>query len=481
MVKVRFAPSPTGYLHIGGARTALFNWLFARHNKGKFILRIEDTDQERNSEESVKAIFDSMKWIGLDWDEGPGKEGESGPYFQTQRLEIYRKYVDKLLAEKKAYKCFCTKEELDAGRKAAEAAKSAFKYDSRCSRLTDDEVKAKEAAGMSYTIRIKIPQEGDTVINDMVRGDVTFANSVLDDFIISRASGMPMYNFVVVVDDALMGITHVIRGEDHLSNTPKQVHIYKALGFPVPQFAHIPLILGADRSKLSKRHGKTSVGEYQAMGIDPHAFINFLALLGWSSEDGADVMSVDEIISKFSLERIHKAGAMFDNEKLLWMNGMYIRKMTPETLFENCAPFLVQSGLVTQEELVSKKDYLIKITKLQQEKIRSFAELPQISGYFFGEDAQPDDSAKKVFEKNAAEMKKTLEVFLAVMQGINTADFAGFEAKLREEMEKAGIKPKVFMHVIRAAVSGTTTGPGLFELIDAIGKERCEKRVKKLI
>ena len=480
MVKVRFAPSPTGYLHIGGARTALFNYLFAKRQGGVFVLRIEDTDKERSTKESEQEILDSLKWLGLDWDEGPGKSADDSMYYQTKRLDVYHKHAEKLIADGKAYKCFCTKEELDTERKKAEAEKRAFKYDSRCALLTPEQVKANEAAGKTYTVRLKVPKDGEVIVEDMIRGDVRTANSVLDDMIILRADGMPIYNFVVVVDDADMGITHVIRGEDHLSNTPKQIHMYKAMGYQVPKFAHIPLILGRDKSKLSKRHGETAVLNYRKMGYLKEAMVNYLAFLGWSPESGKDIMSMEELISEFDLTRVHKAGAMFDDQKLQWINGMYIRKKSADELTDLCIPQLINDGYITEAEAVSNRDYLKKVVAVQQEKLKLINEIGALSSYFFKDDVEMQPEAQKVWEKNSEERLKVLEVLLKIVEEEGTEDKAKVEERVRVDMEAAGIKSKVYMHVIRVALSGATQGPGLFDLIEIVGKDRCIKRIKKL-
>jgi glutamyl-tRNA synthetase len=477
MTRVRFAPSPTGYLHIGGARTALFNYLFAKHTGGKFILRIEDTDKERSTQASLTEILEALKWLGLDWDEGPGKGGDESLYFQTKRLPIYHKFADKLLSEGKAYKCFCTKEELDAARKQAEASKTAFKYSGKCRNLTAEEVKKNEAAGKPFTVRLKVEQTGEIIVNDIVRGEVRVQNATLDDMIILRADKMPIYNFVVVVDDAEMGITHVIRGEDHLSNTPKQIHMYNALGFPIPQFAHIPLILGQDKSKLSKRHGEVAVLKYREKGYLPEAMINYLAMLGWSPEGTEDILTMEQIIEKFTLERVHKAGAMFDNAKLQHINGVYIRKMGLDELTEKCLPYLKASGMADDP---TDKNYVKKITGLQQEKLKTLAEISDLSVYFFKDDYPMTDEAKKTWEKNAADRGKVLEIFKKIIEE-EGVDKAKVEERLRRDAEAAGIKPKVYMHVIRVALTGSTMGPGLFDIAEALGKEKTLARINKSI
>ncbi|MBP7792669.1 MAG: glutamate--tRNA ligase [Candidatus Goldbacteria bacterium] len=480
MIRVRFAPSPTGYLHIGGARTALFNWLFAKKHGGKFILRIEDTDKERSTTESLDGILKSLRWLGLNWDEGPDAGGPFAPYFQSQRLDVYMKYVKKLLDEKKAYKCFCTKEELENERKKAESEKRAFKYSGKCRNLTDQEVKQKEDAGLPFTVRIKIEQTGETVIKDKIRGDVVFQNAVLDDFIILRADKMPIYNFVVVIDDALMEITHVIRGEDHLSNTPKQIQIYRAIGFPVPEFAHIPLILGPDKSKLSKRHGETSCEAYEKEGFLPEAFINYLALLGWSPDGEKTEMTVDEIISEFSLEKVHKAGAIFDKQKLLWLNGVYIRKKSIDELTQLCIPYLKKDGLISEDDVNDRREYIKKVISLQQEKIKTLSEISQLSVYFFKDEINLTDDARKVLEKNRQDVNKVIGIFKNIILETGT-EKSKVEERLRVDMENAGIKPKIFMHIIRIALTGSTIGPGLFDIVETLGREACLKRLEKNI
>ncbi|HRU40006.1 MAG TPA: glutamate--tRNA ligase, partial [Candidatus Goldiibacteriota bacterium] len=372
---------------------------------------------------------------------------------------------------------FCTREELDAERKKAEAEKRAFKYDGRCAGLSAGQVKANEAAGKPYTVRLRIPREGETVINDIIRGEVKVQNATLDDMIILRQDKMPIYNFVVVVDDVEMGITHVIRGEDHLSNTPRQLHIYKALGFPVPQFAHIPLILGQDKSKLSKRHGEVSVLKYRENGYLPDAMFNYLAFLGWAPEGNEDFLSREQIVEKFSLERIHKSGAMFDNVKLGHFNGLYIRKMALDELTKLCLPYLKSSGLVDERTDMA---YVKKIVGLQQEKMRTLKEVSDLSVYFFRDDYPFTDEAKKVWEKNAADRVRVVEMFRKIISEIGV-DKARVEERLKADMEEAGIKPKVYMHVIRVAISGCTMGPGLYDISEALGKDRTIARLDRML
>jgi nondiscriminating glutamyl-tRNA synthetase len=323
MVRVRYAPSPTGHIHVGNARTAIFNYLYARHEGGAFIMRLDDTDLERSTEENIDSMLDDVRWLGLDWDEGFLKGGELGPYRETERKPLYDTYLQQLLDEDKAYRCFCTKDELEAERRKAEAEHRIYRYSGACAHLSAEQVAQNVANGKPYAVRLRIPQE-DVIVHDLVRGDVQFKTEEFDDFVVARQNGIPIYNFATVVDDALMKITHVIRAEEHLSNTPRQVFIYRALGFDVPQFAHVSLILAPDHSKLSKRHGAVSVGEYRLEGYLPEALINYLVLLGWSPKDDREFFTVDELIKEFSLEGVGKSGAVFDKKKLTWMNHMYL-------------------------------------------------------------------------------------------------------------------------------------------------------------
>ncbi|HWQ22281.1 MAG TPA: glutamate--tRNA ligase [Clostridia bacterium] len=332
MVRVRYAPSPTGHIHVGNARTAIFNYLYARHEGGTFIMRLDDTDLERSTEENIDSMLDDIRWLGLDWDEGFLKGGDLGPYRETERKPLYDKYLQQLLDEDKAYRCFCTRDEVEAERRQAEAEHRIYRYGGTCAHLSADQVAGNIAEGKPYVIRLRIPVE-DVVVHDLIRGDVQFKSEEFDDFVIARQNGIPIYNFATVIDDALMNITHIIRAEEHLSNTPRQVFIYRALGFDVPEFAHVSLILAPDHSKLSKRHGAVSVGEYRLEGYLPEALINYLVLLGWSPKDDREFFTVDELIKEFSLAGVGKSGAVFDKKKLTWMNHMYLgRKDAADTL-----------------------------------------------------------------------------------------------------------------------------------------------------
>ena len=358
-IRVRFAPSPTGHLHIGGARTALFNWLYARHSKGTFILRIEDTDTTRSTDEYIEAIIEGMKWLGLDWDEGP--------FRQTDRFDVYRSYCDKLLKEGRAYHCYCSPEELETRRKKAMIEGKTLKYDGRCRNLTEP------VPGVSPVVRFRMPLQGHTVVDDLLRGKVVFENEQLDDLIILRSDGTPTYNLTVVVDDVDMRITHVVRGDDHLNNTPKQIQLYEAFGYAVPRFAHLPMILGADKTRLSKRHGATSVMAYQEMGYLPEALVNYLVRLGWSYGD-QEVFTRSELIEHFSFEHVGKAAAVFNPEKLLWMNSQYIMNSSPERLAELVRPFLLKEQVISEDQVLDNV-WLAKAIRTLQERAKTLVEL----------------------------------------------------------------------------------------------------------
>ena len=374
-VRVRFAPSPTGHLHIGGARTALFNWLFARHNNGIFILRIEDTDKTRSTEEYIDSIIEGMKWLNLDWDEGP--------YRQTDRFDVYRDYCKKLLEEGKAYYCYCSPEELEQRRQEALAQGKSLRYDSRCRDLkTQGQVE-------NTAVRFRMPQEGQTAVNDLIKGETVFDNSQLDDLIIMRSDGTPTYNYTVVVDDVDMNITHVIRGDDHLNNTPKQIHIYSALGYKVPLFAHLPMILGSDKARLSKRHGATSVMAYKEMGYLPEALVNYLVRLGWSYGD-QEVFSINELIQYFSFDNVGKSAAVFNPEKLLWLNSQYIIRAEPENLTGLVKPFLIRENIIEEGRTLNEQ-WLSKAISTLQERSKTLLELAQSLGCLLYTSPSPRD------------------------------------------------------------------------------------------
>jgi glutamyl-tRNA synthetase len=468
-VRVRFAPSPTGYLHIGGARTALFNWLYAKKMKGCFILRIEDTDVERSTEESTDQIIESMKWLGFSCDEGP--------YFQSQRLELYREKAKILLENKSAYKCFCSKERLDEMREKARKEKLDFKYDGKCRNLSPEEIVKKEAAGEPFVIRFHVAEEGDTFWQDGVSGEIRFENARIGDFIIMRPGGHPTYNFCVVVDDSDMRITDVIRGTGHISNTPKQILIYKALGVPIPGFAHVPLILGSDKSKLSKRHGAASVMEYAKQGFLPEAVFNFLSLLGWSPGNDEEIMSLDRLVEMFDLSGIGKANAVFDQEKLKWMNGMYIRNMPKDEIAERVIKFMP-----TMEVDPSSFDetWLKGVIGLFIERARTLVELVDQMHYFLKDDFEYDEKAiKKVTKKgNPVEY---LEIARDALVPVEDFTVKSMEDAMRIVIEEKKVGFGKIAQPMRMALTGGLASPGIFDVLFYLGKEKSLKRFDRAI
>jgi len=477
-IRVRFAPSPTGYLHIGGARTALFNWLFARHHQGAFILRIEDTDEVRSTDESVNGILESMKWLGLDWDEGPTPDGKStlgnyGPYFQMQRLDKYQAACDELIKKGTAYPCYCTPEEVEKMRELALLAKRPPKYDGRCRNLSTEARRAREAEGRRKSIRFKTPQAGNTRFVDFVRGAMDFENVLLEDFVILKTSGVPTYNFACVVDDHHMAISHVIRGDDHLSNTPRQILVYEALGWKPPEFAHLAMILGSDGSRLSKRHGATSVTEYRDAGYLPEVLLNYLALLGWGTEDSQQIFTQAEMIEKFLLERCSRSPATFDPAKLIWMNGEYIRKKSPEQLAAMSKPFFKEKPIAS----VSEKTYQAAVA-LELEKVKLLTDVPKLTDFLLWDEYEyREEAVTKVLRAEGAagildELAKRLTV-------LNPFDLAGIEALCKTLAKDKGVKNGAIFHPLRVAVSGRTEGPSLWHMVEFLGKERTLERIKR--
>lgn len=475
-VRTRFAPSPTGFLHIGGARTTLYNWLYARRHGGDFVLRIEDTDEVRSTDDSVTAILDSVKWLGLNWDEGPldgsKDQGPHAPYFQMKRVDIYRTHLNALLAAGKAYKCYCTKEELDEMRRIAQLEKRPPRYDGRCRAFTDAKRKELEAAGKKFSIRFKMPTDGTTIVEDKIRGNVSFENSLQQDLVIWKTTDGPTYNFCCVIDDHLMGITQVIRGDEHLSNTPSQVQIYYALGWKPPVFAHLSMILGPDGSKLSKRHGATSVLEYRDQGYLPHTMRNYLALLGWSTTDSQQLFTDEDLTAKFDLEHCQKSPATFDTVKLNWMNGEYIRQTPLDQLVELSRPFLEKAGLWN----LPGPD-LKKVLSLEHEKFKLLSEIPRLIEFFY----KPVEFDPKAFEK-VLKAPGAKDVLLGLVEALK--DFAPFEdkaleARIRQFVTDKGLKNGQVFHPIRVAVSGRTEGPTLFLMMEVMGKDMVLARLKE--
>lgn len=491
-VRVRFAPSPTGKLHIGGARTAIYNWAFARANGGTFILRIDDTDPARSTDENTQIILRAMRWLGLDWDEGPDKGGDFGPYAQTERLEIYRKAAHTLLTEGKAYPCFCTPEKLAADKKAAEERHDPFQgYQRTCRNIDPKEAQARIEAGEPYTIRIKVPLDrGDVIVHDAVHGDVTFNARELDDFIIFRSDGTPTYNFATVVDDALMGITHIIRGDDHLSNTPRQIMVYEALGAPVPEFAHISMILGPDGKKLSKRHGATSVEEYRDAGYLSDAFVNYLALLGWSLDGETTIVPRDVLASQFSLNHVSKNPAKSDPERLNWINATYLSAMDNKTFsIQVLIPELVSAGLepVSGTETDTEKLYATRpawydlLSEILKPRTTVSPDVVEKSRFLYeGAEVTLDEkSVSKSLAKDGA--GSILEAAHAALLPVSEWTPANIDAALEVLPEELDLKKRVVFQAIRVAECGNMVSPPLGESMALLGKDIALARLERAL
>lgn len=479
-VRVRFAPSPTGKLHIGGARTALFNWLLARHTGGTFVLRIEDTDLERSTQASVDQIIASLKWLGLDWDEGPEIGGEYGPYYQSQRLHLYEDKAQELIEKGLAYLCYCTPEELEAKREEARRTGRPPRYDGHCRNLSEEECARLAAEGRQPVIRLKVSETGETVVDDLIRGRVVFQNSVLDDFVLVKSNGMPTYNFACVVDDHAMGLTHIIRAEEHLSNTPRQVLLYQALGYELPRFAHVPMILAPDRSKLSKRHGATSVEEFREQGYLKEGIINYLALLGWSPEGTDEIIPLERIVAEFSLERISKNAAIYDTKKLTWINGHYLRELPLERVVEEALPFLKKEGIIAAEPTEAELRLARAAIALTRDRAKTLVELADGVRYFFQDDWGYDEKGvrKHFAPAGTAERLQQARERVANVQPFSSEALEGAYRTLADEL---GVKAAQLIHPTRLAVSGRTIGPGLFELMALLGREKCLARLDRAI
>jgi glutamyl-tRNA synthetase len=473
--RVRFAPSPTGYLHVGGARTALFNWLFARRHGGRFILRIEDTDAERSSTDMVTGILDGLRWLGLSWDEGPGVGGPHAPYFQSERLDRYRAAAARLLAAGHAYSCFCSPDRLREEREKAEAAGSAWQYDRRCLQLTAEEIARLEASGTPRALRFKVPQT-ITAFDDAVHGRIEFDTATIEDFVVLRSDTYPTYHLSVVVDDIDMQITHVIRGDDHISNTPKHVLLFGAFGAPVPVFAHVPLILGADKKRLSKRHGATSVTEYQRQGYLAPAMVNFLALLGWSPGDDREVMSTDELVAAFALEGVSGGNAVFNTEKLDWMNGQYIAQLPIQSLADAVEPFLTVAGLASASP-VAWFHRMLELLRPRAKRLADFADLAR--PYLVDTVEYEPDAVKKHLHDPA--LGGHVQAVTEALRALNPFDEPHVEAAVRGTAAERGIKAGSLIHAIRVALTGRATSPGLFEVLVLLGRDRSVARLQRLV
>jgi glutamyl-tRNA synthetase len=473
--RVRFAPSPTGHLHVGGARTALFNWLFARRLGGVFVLRIEDTDAERSSDEMVDGILDGLRWLGLDWDEGPKIGGPHGPYVQSERRDRHRAMADALVAQGSAYYCYCTPEELKAKRDASEAASGGWVYDRTCLALSTDDIAARERAGRPRAIRFKVPA-GPTRFDDLVHGPIAFDGANIEDFVIVRSDGQPTYQLSVVSDDVEMEITHVLRGDDHISNTPKQILLYRAVGADVPRFAHVPLILGPDKKRLSKRHGATSVTEYARQGYLPEAMFNFLSLLGWSPGTDQELFSRDGLMAVFSLEGISGGNAVFNTEKLDWFNQQHIMRLAPDELGRRLKPWLEGASLWNDAFLGNRHAWFFAVLELLKPRAKRLDDFVAQGRFFFAETIEYDAAAVEKHLRAPA-MDGHLAALDLALAPLETFDPASLETVLRATAEARGVKAAALIHAVRVAVTGKTVSPGLFEVLALLGRDRVHARL----
>jgi nondiscriminating glutamyl-tRNA synthetase len=482
-VRTRFAPSPSGYLHVGNAWAAFFNWLFARHENGQFILRIEDTDQSRSTDESIQSILDDFHWLGIDWDEGPDIGGPVGPYRQIERAAVYRQHAQALLDGGHAYLCYCTPEELDAERKAARAAGRPYRYSGRCRTITDRQRVAFEREGRRPTIRLRVSRDEPIVVHDLILGDVTFEPGALDDAILVRSDGSPLYNFANVVDDHRMAITHIIRANEHLSNTPKQLLIYDALGWTPPLVAHLPMILGPDRRKLSKRHGDTSIRDYRRQGYLPEALLNFFALLGWHPEEDREIYSVDELITKFRIKDLGKASPVFDTAKLTWINGLYMRDLmarNPTRVVDICVVTLQDAGLIGPEVTESDRAHIQRVIEVLGDRIKVGQDIVTNGGFFFVDDPAYDPAAVDQYLRDPAAIDLLTRLRDRVAAGPEL-DRSAAEKVVRDLAADSGVHSRAIIHPARVALTGRTTGPGLFELMALLGKDRVVRRLSRAV
>lgn len=470
-VRVRFAPSPTGYLHVGGARTALFNWLFARQNKGVFVLRIEDTDIERSTQESEIGLINDLKWLGLDWDEGPDVGGPYGPYRQSERKHIYQKIAYDLLKKEKAYPCFCPEELLEAKRKEAEASGAPVQYDGTCRKLPPSEVNRRIQNNEPYAIRMKAPNK-DIVLSDLFRGTIEWKAETLGDFIILRSNGMPVYNFCVVVDDIEMNITHVLRGDDHLTNTHRQIVLYEALEKPTPIFGHLPMILGPDKTKLSKRHGTTSINQFAKEGYLAEAMINYLALLGWSEGNDKEFYTKDELIQKFSLNRVGSSPAVFDQQKLAWINSLHVRKLPVEKLSQLIKPYLVN---ILSESQLNDNSFMIKVATLIQNYIHTLNQAPDVIKPILIHQSEIEPEAQNALINLSN--KDLFNIFLTELASMKSWTRECIVSALNNTSQKTGLKGKQFYMPLRAKLTGHAHGPDLALIIDLLGYDEVRRRL----
>lgn len=480
MVRARFAPSPTGYLHVGGAWTAFFNWLHSRHADGVFILRIEDTDRSRSTEAYEAAVLEDFKWLGITWDEGPDIGGPVGPYRQTERSHLYALYARELVDRGAAYPCYCTPEELEAERRQAEVQHRSYRYSGRCRNLSPEQRTAFEAEGRRPSLRLRVTNLTEPiVVDDIVRGRVVFEPEHLDDYIVVRSDGTPLYNFANVVDDHLMNVTVVIRASEHLSNTPKQFVMYQALGWVPPAVAHLPVILGADRKKLSKRHGDTAVREYRDQGYLPEAILNFFALMAWHPEAEREVYLLDELIQGFRLEEVGRASPIFDLDKLTWLNGVYMRRLMetePGRIVDLCAGILQREGLLPVPPARAQREYLAKVIEVAGDRLKIGRDIIAYGDFFFRDVIYDEAAVARYLTTGAAPL---LSAYADALVGLDPFEREGIERALRDVCARVGVDARELVHPARVALTGKTAGPGLYELTELLGRERAVDRLRR--
>jgi glutamyl-tRNA synthetase len=475
-VRVRFAPSPTGFPHVGNIRTAMFNWLLARHTGGRFILRIEDTDVARRVEGAVHNIMEGLRWLGLDWDEGPDVGGDYGPYYQSERLELYKEAAEKLIEQGDAYYCYCSPQRLEELRAGQVKRKEPPGYDRLCRNLTKEECARREAKGIIPVVRFKTPLEGQTSYNDVIWGRVVVENSTLDDFVLLKSDGYPTYHLANVVDDHAMKISHVIRAEEWISSTPRHLLLYKAFGFEPPLYVHHPMILGPDRAKLSKRHGAVSILDYRDMGYLPQTMLNFLSLIGWSLDDKTELMSRQELIDNFSLERIGKTGAIFNKDKLDWMNGVYIRSLTADEFFEAAQPYLM-TDINAGKAMIENEEYVRKVLPLVQERVKKLSQVVELTKFFFELQLGLDLQTLIVTGMDKQSTRKALEVVRKRLEKLEPFDANSLEALLRPLAKELELKTGQLFGTLRVTATGETAAPPLFDTMAVLGRERCLRRI----
>ncbi len=483
--RLRFAPSPTGFMHIGGYRTLLFSWLFARHTGGSFILRIEDTDIARTVEGSIEVLLDGMRWLGIDYDEGPVRGGAYGPYYQTQRKALYQQYAHQLIEAGHAYRCYCTPERLEQMRNAQAAQKLPPRYDRHCRYLTKEERAAREADGLKWVVRFAMPVEGETVVHDEIHGDITFKNADIDDAVILKSDGFALYHLAHIVDDHLMGITHMLRGDDWISSAPRHVQIYKALGWEAPLFYHVPNVLGKDKKKLSKRHNAPSWTELEEKGYLPEAVFNFLALIGWAYDDKTELFTREELIRVFTLDRIGPAGGILDPDKLLWMNGVYMRKLSLEDLVDRTLPYMERpeekGGLPESVKRPLEREYTARVLHLEHERLKTLGEAAEVVSFFYVDELDYETTMLVQKGMDADRTRDGLARARKLLDGVVSWEHEVMEPPMRELAAELGMKPGQLFGAIRVAISGRTATPPLFETLEVLGRERSMARIDKAI